>query len=111
MRAHEIIRGILDLLDQIDGVEEQHFDAEPIAVTIEAEPQADNLGDTVRRFQQIAGILDQSPKMSVLANSPDEAYADVDAVTVLAGGGVNGPKHPHDIRLKDPSQHPNQQDY
>lgn len=23
----------------------------------------------------------------------------------------NGPKHPHDIRVKDPSQHPSQQEY
>ena len=28
--------------------------------------------------------------------------ADIDAVTTNAGGGVNGPKHPADIRVKDP---------
>ena len=37
-----------------------------------------------------------------LANSPNEVVAPVDAVTTLAGGGVNGPKHPADIRVKDP---------
>jgi hypothetical protein len=37
-----------------------------------------------------------------IANAPDEKYADIDAVTTLAGGGVNGPKHPADIRVKDP---------
>jgi hypothetical protein len=36
------------------------------------------------------------------SNTPNEIVADVDSVTTLAGGGVNGPKHPHDIRVKDP---------
>jgi len=31
-------------------------------------------------------------------------------VTTHAGGGVNGPKHPHDLRVKDPSMYPNQQE-
>lgn len=111
MRAHEIIRSLIDLLDQIDGVEERHFDDEPVAISIETDSEIDSMDDTMRRFQQIAGILDQAPKMSVLANSPDASYADIDSVTKLAGGGVNGPKHPHDIRLKDPSQHPGRQEF
>ena len=41
-----------------------------------------------------------------LANSPDEKYASIDAVTVDAGGGVNGPKHPTDIRVKDATPYP-----
>jgi hypothetical protein len=43
-----------------------------------------------------------APSTGPLANSPNEVVADVDAVTTLAGGGVNGPKHPDDIRVKDP---------
>lgn len=43
------------------------------------------------------------------ANEPEEKYATIDSVTVDAGGGVNGPKHPHDIRLKDPSAYPHEQ--
>ena len=35
-------------------------------------------------------------------NSPDEHVSPVSAVTVHAGGGVNGPKHSADIRVKDP---------
>jgi len=46
-----------------------------------------------------------------LQNTPQEEYADIDSVTIHAGGGVNGPKHPHDLRVKDPSQHPGQQEY
>jgi hypothetical protein len=33
-------------------------------------------------------------------------YADIDSVTKNAGGGVNGPKHPADIRGEHPSMYP-----
>ena len=33
------------------------------------------------------------------SNTPEEKYADIDSVTVDAGGGVNGPKHPADLRV------------
>jgi len=46
-----------------------------------------------------------------VANRPNEVVAPVSAVTTDAGGGVNGPKHPHDIRVKDPSAYPDQQEY
>ena len=55
------------------------------------------------RFRQIYDILaqkDQEPKQ--YSNTPDEVVADIDAVTTDAGGGLNGPKHPDDIRVKDP---------
>jgi hypothetical protein len=37
-----------------------------------------------------------------LSNQPNEQYADVAAITTLAGGGPNAPKDPADIRVKDP---------
>jgi len=43
-----------------------------------------------------------NPSRGPLANSPNEIVTDVDAITTLAGGGVNGPKDPADIRVKDP---------
>ena len=46
-----------------------------------------------------------------LANSPNEVVAPVSAVTTDAGGGINAPKHPHDIRVKDPRAYPDQQEY
>lgn len=36
-------------------------------------------------------------------NSPDTSMADLADITFLAGGGPNAPKHPKDIRVKDPS--------
>ena len=47
--------------------------------------------------------MDMDDNLPALANSPDEKYADISAVTTKAGGGLNGPKNPKDIRVKDPS--------
>lgn len=43
------------------------------------------------------------------ANQPDEKYADIDDVTTKAGGGMNGPKNPKDLRVKDPSPYENEE--
>jgi len=99
MRIQDIIRSVLDIIDQVDG--DDTPSDEPIGYT----------DDDIDRFKQIAGIMPNDGEMSVLANSPNEKVADIAAVTVDAGGGVNGPKHPHDIRVKDPSQHPGQQEF
>ena len=101
MRAHEIIRNVLDILDQIDAQ----------TGALVPEPEGGYSDDDIARFKQIAGVVSGPGEMSVLANEPNEKVADIDAVTVDAGGGVNGPKHPHDIRVKDPSQHPGQQEF
>jgi hypothetical protein len=95
MRATDIVRQVLDLLDQVEG---QH-DIEDN--TIDAEVHVHQNNDTDDRFKSILAMLD-SDSFGGLANSPNEVVADVDAVTKDAGGGVNGPKHPDDIRVKDP---------
>ena len=96
MRATDIVRQVLDLLDQVEG---QH-DIQPNAIpddTCGAEQGEPIAG----RFKQIFAMLD-APSKGPLGNSPNEVVADIDAVTTLAGGGVNGPKDPADIRVKDP---------
>jgi hypothetical protein len=65
--------------------------------------------DDIRRFRQIVDLADQG-EPTEYSNTPKEEYAAMDSVTTSAGGGVNGPKHPHDIRVKDPSMYPNQQE-
>lgn len=95
MRATDLIRSVLDLIDQI---EQQPTEISPDAAEIP-------LDDDVRRYQQIAGLLDTEAKC--LANEPAEAYADVAAVTVNAGGGPNKPKNPADIRGDSVSMYPN----
>jgi len=90
MRAQDIIRAVLDLIDKSEEIPDSTCGAE------ESEPIAS-------RFKQIMAILD-SDSTGPYSNTPNEVVADVDAVTTLAGGGVNGPKHPHDIRVKDPRE-------
>lgn len=90
MRATEIIRNVLDLIDQVDSLEQ-----EP---TAEIEPSS---GDEHSRFKQIFAML-SNRNSGGYENTPNEIVSNVDSVTTLAGGGVNGPKHADDIRVKDP---------
>jgi hypothetical protein len=85
MRAADIIRAILDILDQ-----EERKDQMP-----------DEPGEQNSRFKQIFAMLD-NPSQGPLSNSPNEIVAPLSSVTTDAGGGVNGSKHPADIRVKDP---------
>jgi hypothetical protein len=47
-------------------------------------------------MNQIADLIDDQD--SDYSNSPKEQYAGVDSVTTNAGGGLNGPKDPRDLR-------------
>lgn len=103
MRATDIIRSVLDLLDRVDDEQdvEVHYTPEP---DFKAEPEKTS------RFKQIFRML-QASDNNGYANTPDEVVSDVASVTTQAGGGMNGPKHPHDIRVKDPSMYPNRQEF
>ena len=109
MKITDIIRKVLDVIDQAECEQAQETPA-PIEAEVEiTNIPVDPYSDEVRRMKQIAGLLPVGEP--VIANAPNEQYADVDAVTTLAGGGPNGPKHPHDLRVKDPSMYPNQQGF
>lgn len=98
MKVQDIIRGMLDMLDQIEG------DTAPV----DQEPNGYN-DDDLDRFKQIAG-LHTGNDMSPLSNSPNEKIASIDAITKDAGSGdVNGPHHPSDIRVQHPSAYPGHQ--
>ena len=90
MKTTDIIRAVLDLLDQAEKPAE-----------IKVDYQDNEPGEQTSRFKQIFAML-SNPGSGPLANSPNEVVAPIDAVTTDAGGGVNGPKHPDDIRVKDP---------
>ena len=93
MRAQDIIRAVLDLLDKSED------STGSVEVTTDMSPEE---GEPIAsRFKQIFAMLD-NPSKGPLANSPNEVVADIEAVTTDAGGGVNAPKHPADIRIKDP---------
>lgn len=92
MRAHEIIRTVLDLIDQIDA-------------DTEVETAEEYYDDESRRMNQIADLTHQ-PDPTGYANSPIVAYASIEAVTTDAGGGTNAPKHPADIRSDSNAMYP-----
>ena len=86
MRATEIIRSLLDLIDNLE--------VEDKPTTVSINTSFDN---------EPKQYLKTSPCDSKeWDNSPVERISNIDAVTTHAGGGVNGPKHPADIRIKDP---------
>jgi hypothetical protein len=87
MRTTDILRHVLDLLDAVEAHKEKEHDHD------EHESES--------RFKQILSMID-ADSCGPLANSPNEVVAPIEAVTTDAGGGVNGPKHLADIRVKDP---------
>jgi|TARA_B110000305_G_C18806305_1_gene344944 hypothetical protein len=102
MRAQDIIRAVLDLLDKSE---------EPsgsVEVTTDMPPEE---GEPIAsRFKQIFAMLN-NPSEGEYSNTPNEVVADIEAVTTDAGGGINAPKHPHDIRVAHASMYPNQQEH
>jgi hypothetical protein len=76
MRIQEILRALIDVIDSHEEMDSQ---------------DGKNM---------VQGMSDAEP--TELSNQPNEQYADVAAITTLAGGGPNAPKHPADIRVKDP---------
>jgi hypothetical protein len=86
MRTTDLIRAVLDLIDNHE--QRPREPAEPGEVH-------------ASRFKQIVAVLDKRTS-GPYSNTPTEIVADVDSVTTNAGGGLNGPKHPADIRVKDP---------
>ena len=89
MRTTDIIRSVLDLIDQVEVKQD---------TSIEIPNES---GEQTSRFKQIYAMMSDKGQ-GEYSNTPNEVVADVDAVTTLAGGGLNGPKHPADIRVKDP---------
>jgi hypothetical protein len=79
MRATDIVRQVLDLLDQVEG---QH-DIKDGA--IDAEVHVHQNDEPENRFKQILAMLDAN-SFGPLANSPNEVVAPVSAVTTDAGG-------------------------
>jgi hypothetical protein len=94
MRAQDIIRATLDILDRVEHGQE------------EVDVLSNEPGEQTSRFKQIFDLLSQRDRPTEYSNSPCDAVADIEAVTTLAGGGVNGSKHPADIRGEHPSLYP-----
>ncbi len=114
MRIQDLIRGLLDQMDQIerDGTPEVTtvVVGHPTA-TVQAPADASPLthaGDDVRRFKQIVDLADNDG-VEPYGNTPKEKIASIDSVTCDAGGGWQEPKNPSDIRVQHPSMYPGHQ--
>jgi hypothetical protein len=113
MKMQEFINDILDLIDRVSEPEHPESQVTTIVVghptaTIDQPGDASPLshaGTDINRWRQIVDLADNDG-CEPYGNSPKEMYADIDSVTKNAGGGVNGPKHPADIRGEHPSMYP-----
>lgn len=94
MKITELIRGILDVID----AEEANTSGPTANVSITAQD------DDINRIKQIAGLI--SDEETTYANEPVVKIADISAVTTNAGGGMNGPKDPADIRGSTQAMYP-----
>lgn len=107
MRAIEIIRQVLNMIDSIEtNAAQGAMHTEPAEISIELDAGEP---DELARMKQIAGLL-TGPGETQYSNEPQERIAGVESVTTDAGGGVNGPKNPADIRANSVSMYPNYQD-
>ena len=92
MRVSEIIRQVLDVIDQAEAQQ--------------VETPVEELGYTdkdIKRFRQIAGLTTDKQ----YSTEPNEHYMNIDAVTVDAGADQwQGTKHPADIKGEHPSLYP-----
>jgi hypothetical protein len=102
MRATEIIRGVLDLIDQLECAQQP----KPEVVAIAPVEEPVQTGVDSNRFKQIFDIL-SAERAQMYDNSPAEVVAGIESVTTHAGGGWNGPKNPADIRADSVSMYPN----
>lgn len=92
MRVSEIIRRVLDVIDQAEAQS--------------AEQPVEDMGYSekdIKRFRQIAGLTTDKQ----YSTEPNEQYMDVNAVTVDAGADQwQGTKDPADIKGEHPSLYP-----
>jgi hypothetical protein len=84
MRATEIIRNLLDIIDQVDDTKNEEAEIEIEIDTTDYEEETQ------------------------YSNSPDEHYTHKDTLLSM-GNDLNKPKHPSDIRADSVSMYPNMQ--
>lgn len=110
MRATDLIRSVLCVIDQIEAKEQQAEIPAQATIAVSVPPEQVSSSPIVEPgFKQIFDLL-ANRRHGQYANSPTETVAGINSVTKDAGGeGWNGPKHPADLRVKDPSMYPNSQ--
>lgn len=99
MNPNDLMKNIILLVTDADKPEE----------TGQLSPLS-KAGEEPNREKQIVDLLPDH-ESDCWENEPEEKYATIDSVTIDAGGGANGPKHPSDIRVQHPSMYPTAQSH
>lgn len=92
MRAVEFLRGLLDLIDD--------FETPEVNVTaVKVDTGVDDPLAPVKDLLKPCGHSEPcNCHANAFQNEPHERYTKIDTMTTKAGGGVNGPKNPADLR-------------
>lgn len=112
MRGTDIIRQVLNMIDSIETNAAQGEPHEletnvPTVDVVSVDVEPENIisdVDELERMRQIAGLV--SPCDTQYSTAPNERIAGIASVTTDAGGGVNGPKNPADIRSSTQAMYP-----
>lgn len=116
MRAQDFISNFLDLIDKLNEPRQEPEEQQLTQVVVLGKPQdqagelsplsnAAGQGDDIRRFKQIVDLAN-GPDEKCYDTRPEEAYASIEAVTTDAGGGMQAPKDPADIRSDSVAMYP-----
>ena len=92
MRVSDIIRNVLDIIDQAEAPEQEPA----VAIAVEIEPTAG-----LQDMQRLAGLVNDTE----YANEPNAVVAPL-AAAFPAGDDVHHSKNPADIRTNAPSMFP-----
>lgn len=108
MRATDLIRSVLCVIDQIEQKEQQAEIPAQATIAVSVPPEEAETSPLVQPgFKQIFDLLN-GRRHGQYANSPTETVAGVNSVTTDAGAeGLNGSKDPADLRVKDQPMYPN----
>lgn len=100
MRISDVIRGVLDIIDQSEPAQQPQA-----VIAIQATEPEDSAADDAElvRMRQIAGLIDDED--GAFQNTPTERYATIDAM-MSHGDDVHRPKDPADLRTNAPSMYP-----
>lgn len=109
----DILQDILSLID--GGMQKQQPEQQATTIIV-AHPTATidkvgqdspltHAGDDINRWRQIVDLADNTCNAPI-GNTPKEKYADIDSVTKHAGGGLNGPKDPADMKSATMNMYP-----
>lgn len=103
-----LFRDLINLLDKISNNENigscgSSCDCDSCSGSVDDYEATHDVDSEEMRFRQVYDMINNIEDDDY-ANVPNEVTTDVDTVTTRAGGGLNGSKHPDDIRVKDPRQ-------